>query len=491
MSLKEKSSVVLFASMPLILCCIYCAIQSHLITDIYLPWGHWNDEAIYYKQVEAMIKYGIPQGYFGYSETTAKCLTFGPWSVFLLIPYAIIGKVIGWNYFTPIICNLFFVETAHLCLTQMVYHEKWTRINYSLFILGSPLLIRYTLSGLPEALCFSEIILFYVCFEKMREMGKRYLCFILLILFYLTLCRPYFMVLILLPIAKICSFSYTKKRKILIIIILIGYALFTESLYFINAYYLCAPYFTSIINTSFLNAFQKSVISGLLMLFHTVTGGIGNVVTEVINGNMNCTYVLTVFLLLCIMAIRSKEIKSRLFFYITIWEFAAMFIAITLFYSSTAARHLFWICILGGLILSRQKKQNNNSRLVLLSVLVLLSIIYPKSNYDFEIPYRSQDVVRQYAEIKEKLENEIDVEQGGWNNTVTWVVDADYSICYLFPAGVGINICREDIIEGIVENPFKSKYIFTDLGGQVDQYLHKQGKEVILLEDNWLIYKNY
>ena len=80
-SKREFLCTFLFISSGIICAALYCLVDGKMITDIYLPSGSWNDEVFYYKQIEAAINYGLPQGYFGYGETSAEYLTYGAWSV--------------------------------------------------------------------------------------------------------------------------------------------------------------------------------------------------------------------------------------------------------------------------------------------------------------------------------------------------------------------------------------------------------------------------
>ena len=38
--------------------------------------SQWNDELFYFKQVEAIINYGFPRGYYGFNESKALSLSF-------------------------------------------------------------------------------------------------------------------------------------------------------------------------------------------------------------------------------------------------------------------------------------------------------------------------------------------------------------------------------------------------------------------------------
>lgn len=53
-----------------------CAKDGKSVTDIYLPASEWNDELIYYKQVEVAVNYGESIGYYGYNESHAEVSSF-------------------------------------------------------------------------------------------------------------------------------------------------------------------------------------------------------------------------------------------------------------------------------------------------------------------------------------------------------------------------------------------------------------------------------
>ena len=55
---------VLLALLPVLCCLVYCAAQGRSLAEVYLPCSEWNDELFYYKQVEGIVNFGYPQGYF-------------------------------------------------------------------------------------------------------------------------------------------------------------------------------------------------------------------------------------------------------------------------------------------------------------------------------------------------------------------------------------------------------------------------------------------
>lgn len=103
---------LLLGLLPVICCLVYCAAQGHQLSDVYLPSSEWNDELLYYKQVEGIINYAYPLGYFGYNESRALTLSFGAWSPLLFFPWIIWGLLFGWNFMSPILCNIFLMSLS-------------------------------------------------------------------------------------------------------------------------------------------------------------------------------------------------------------------------------------------------------------------------------------------------------------------------------------------------------------------------------------------
>ena len=60
---------LLLAMLPLVCCLVYCGSQGRSLGEVYLPSSEWNDELFYYKQVESILKFGYPLGYYGFNES--------------------------------------------------------------------------------------------------------------------------------------------------------------------------------------------------------------------------------------------------------------------------------------------------------------------------------------------------------------------------------------------------------------------------------------
>ncbi len=191
---------VLLALLPLICCAVYCAAQGKGVGDVYLPASEWNDELFYYKQVEGIVNYGYPLGYFGFNESRALQLSFAAWSPVLVFPWVIWGWVFGWNLMSPILCNIFLMMLCCFLFVLLV-RPSWKQMGILtfLFCLYTPL-VRYMLSVMPEVICFSMLILFYsVAINYLRKERTYKLALLFALSGVMTLMRPYMLLFLLLP----------------------------------------------------------------------------------------------------------------------------------------------------------------------------------------------------------------------------------------------------------------------------------------------------
>ena len=490
--IKDKKSVYLVLSLlfifwPFIYSSVYCAMGHHLISDIYIPSGSWNDEVFYFKQIDAMIKYGIPKGFFGYNETHAMNLSFGSWSIFILLPYAVFGKLFGWHFISPIIANLIFMSSASAILWFAIRPNKKQITLFLLFWAGSPLLIRYSLSAMSESLfyalimiCFAEIFRFY---DKPTD---RYYIALLVTISYLTLCRPYYEVLILFIIIRLFYKDMIDKR-IKYTFIMIVQTFITLPVYYFSNKYLCAPYFSPIINTEFIDEFKKSIPGGIKYVYDKVALAVSQVGIGISNRDCFSTYILLVAILLLFIIItyilQKREFSMKLQ---SICILGIIFLTMAVLYNiNTGERHELPFCILCALTVIFEENDENIFKYVIFGLLCIWAVIMPKSAMIFHIPYNTEETMKNEIRLSNEFNNAIKVTDDiGWQNTVD--LCAPYQICYYMPAGIGINM----VIPDKIEQPYKAKYILTDYNGKTSEDLIKQGAEASVSQDGWTLFIN-
>ena len=273
---------VLMALLPLLCCLVRTAAEGRSIGQVYLPSSEWNDELFYFKQVEGIVNYGFPRGYFGFNESHALQLSFAAWSPVLVFPWILWGLLFGWNLLSPVICNIVLLTITMFVFVWLV-KPTWKQLGILtvLFSLYS-LFVRYMLSGMPEVICFSLLILFYglaMSYLKKESRGK--LIAMLVISVLLTLMRPY----MLLFLALACYFWICRNKKagwigsILIVAATgITYALIKHYLgaeYFTPLFYTdwITTFFTDGIGAGFRNLFGTLYWKGLEFYRHCIEGG--------------------------------------------------------------------------------------------------------------------------------------------------------------------------------------------------------------------------
>lgn len=261
------AKTVLLAFLPILCCLVYCAVQGKTIGQVYLPGSEWNDELFYFKQVEGIVNYGYPQGYFGFNESHALKLSFAAWSPVLVFPWILWGLAFGWNLMSPIICNIILL-TAAVALFVWLVKPTWRQMGILtfLFCLYTPF-VRYMLSGMPEIICFSMLIVFYGLAINYLEKERTYkLVFLFILSGLLTLMRPYMILFLFLPM-----FLWVRKNKWKGLIGSFAVLCVVGGCYVLIKHYLGAEYFAPLFFTEWITTFFTDGIgAGLRNFFATL-----------------------------------------------------------------------------------------------------------------------------------------------------------------------------------------------------------------------------
>ena len=258
---------LLLALVPVLCCVAYCAAQGRWIWEVYLPSSQWNDELFYYKQVEGILSHGYPQGYFGFNESHALKLSFAAWSPVLVFPWVIWGLLFGWNLASPVLCNIFLLSLACFLYVWLV-RPSWRQLGMVALLFGLyNNFARYMLSGMPEAICFAMVILFYGAAVNYLRRRKSYKLVVLFAMSCtMTLMRPYLILFLLLP----CWLWILGSRRGRWLRGLGSAAILgaTLGLYGAINHYLGAEYITPLFYTDWIQAFfRQGVLGGLRFTF--------------------------------------------------------------------------------------------------------------------------------------------------------------------------------------------------------------------------------
>lgn len=267
--LNYTVSILSFALIPLIACFIMCLRDGIYFSDIFIANSKWNDEIFYYKMIEALANYKQPLGYFGYNESIANVGRLGPWSPVLFIFYTIYAKVFGWSMMSPIYCNLLLMTVAMAIFALLVKPTRKQTVFICLIYCLGTIFTRYIFSVMPEVSIYALLIVYLGIFVKMcRRTGKDinlfYFVSLNILLSLLTLMRPYWLLLIILP----GYYWYQTYRKRVIIVIEGMWSFSCILMYFAISRNLCAPYYTNIIKFDWLELLFSNPIQGIYNIIH-------------------------------------------------------------------------------------------------------------------------------------------------------------------------------------------------------------------------------
>ena len=536
---------VLMALFPLLCCLVRTAAEGRSIGQVYLPSSEWNDELFYFKQVEGIVNYGFPRGYFGFNESHALQLSFAAWSPVLVFPWILWGLLFGWNLLSPVICNIVLLTITMFVFVWLV-KPTWKQLGILtvLFSLYS-LFVRYMLSGMPEVICFGMLILFYgLAFSYLNKETKGKLTAMFIVSVLLTLMRPYMLLFLLLA----CFFRIRRSRKSGWIVSASVVAC-TGVVYVLIKHYLGAEYFTPLFYTDWITTFFTDGIGagvrnffgtlhwkGLEFYRHCVSGMKSGLASGAFfDGYLLVLLILLVQSFLDIRTLRrakrveriamepeDKKVREALFGPYTLTEdrkrelhnqlvievhFAlsliAMLFAHLLMYKMVEGSKHFLTFIAAGIFIVSMLETRYYKKAVLLGAAFLYLYSFKAVEpYDYQIPYVTEErqaQVEYWREIfSEKLA--MDTEQvPNYENVVIWTFGDEtpeghhnlkWQLLYSAPKGFGISCCeREYITEHLTE--LQSRYLATVSGGAIDEMCRTAGYEELGRDADMVLYQRY
>ena len=190
---KKISALIVLFLLPLLLVYSVLLVKGIHLTEC-IPVS--SDELWWWQQAAGTAAYGHPLGYFGYDGGTPQIGTFATWGPFIVLPYALWGKVFGWEYYSYIYANCFYMGAASVffcILLRMKTKRIWgivaaeclmfVKIFFSATAMAE--CVRYALGIVAIAL------IFYLHENKKRYWWIRYIV-VPLYFFYITLAYQIF-----------------------------------------------------------------------------------------------------------------------------------------------------------------------------------------------------------------------------------------------------------------------------------------------------------
>lgn len=524
---------VLAALLPYLCCVVVCAVQGRSVGEVYLPGCEWNDELFYYKQVESVVAYGYPLGYYGFNESHALQLSFAAWSPVLVLPWIVWGMLFGWSLMSPVVCNIVLLTLAVFFFVLLARPTwKQTGVLALLFCLYN-LFVRYMLSGMPEVICFSFLILFYglaLNYQRRETAGKLAGLFALSGL--LTLMRPYMLLFLLLPVYFLIRAAGRKGRMwqgalgaaAILAAVLGGYAMIKH---YLGAEYFHPLFFTDWITTFFTRGIGDGIHNFFGTLYwkgkdfcrYTLEG----VRSGLASGAFFAGYlVMTGILLGQSMADwrRIRRGKNReqgrerhentnddtYVMFVTeahlAFSFIGMLFALLLMYKLTeGSKHLLTFMAAGIFIVAMMKTKFYKKAVLMGAVFAYLYSYKAEAFYDYQIPFREPERAAQAEEWRGVFAAELELvteNVPNYDNVVIWVFDEQnaagenmkWQLLYALPKGFGISCCQKDyVLEHFAE--IQSRYIAAQTGAEVDEKCREAGCDRLAGDEDIVLYRLY
>lgn len=498
------------ALLPLICAAFYCALRGGSLSEVYLPASEWNDELFYFKQVEAILSHGIPQGYYGFNESHALRGSFAAWSPVLVWPWLLWGLIFGWNLMSPILCNIFTMSAAVFIFVLLVKPNGKQLGILVLLYAAFGYHGRYMLACMPEALCCAMGIVVLALFISALERespAKIVALFILTAV--MTLMRPYLILFMLLP-----AFMWIRKNRlwgILGSVCIAGVSLAVYAWINVN---LGAAYFTPLFDTRWIKAFLESGIAeGVRVMGSRVLSEGATVISMVSQGFQNglaggarFAGFLLVMIILAGQALtnfRKKEKNQMIVNGLLAVIFVGMFSALLLMYKMTeGSRHLAAFISVGIFAISMMRTKTFKKVALVGAVFVYLYYGKAVDPFDYAVPFYSEERAEQMAVWDHILDEKLDlVEENApsFDNVVIWVfmdvkneqpLMTNWQYLYGLPEGFGVSCTlREYVLENF-EN-LQSKYLAVAENGEIDDLCRAEGKTEIGRSGGMVLYQMY
>lgn len=167
--------------------------------QIFIPT--YNDEVAWFTQIESMITYGAPLGYEGYNATHAPIGTFGPWGIATLVPYAFVGKLIGWKFHSMVIANMLLLSAAiaiFIFLTRPSMKQLlWFAVGY----VSMSITVGYSILAMAESLRYAlAIVIAGMLIKQYRNEGGKVFTFVLIPFVILFSIQVYLIFALVIPV---------------------------------------------------------------------------------------------------------------------------------------------------------------------------------------------------------------------------------------------------------------------------------------------------
>lgn len=517
---------LLLASLPLLCCALYCAVQGGSLWEVYPPSSEWNDELFYYKQVESILNFGYPQGYFGFNESHAQKLSFAAWSPVLVFPWILWGLLFGWNLMSAVYCNIFLMGLACFLFVWLV-RPTWKQMGVAAFLFGlyRPL-ARFMLSLMAETICFAGLILFYSMALNYLRREKGYkLALLFLASGLMTLMRPYLALSMLLPMflwirrgkGRVGKWRNAAAGAGVLAAVLGLYAGIKRAF---GAEYFAPLFYTDWIMAFLERGFFGGVYFTLRKLYYVGMDFLSHIQRAFCGGLASGAYFVGYLACMGVLAaqcVRDFRLSRRLRREGAAaqgrkaWEmlvveghlllsFVAMFFALLLMYKLTeGSRHLITFLAAAIFVVALMDTKFYKKAVLLGVIFAYFHSYMALDPFDYQVPFLREERRASVEAWEEALAERLALETEdvpNYDNVVIWVFDdmvdgrrtrTAYQLLYGLPKGFGISCCMRDYVVPNLD-VLKSRYLAIPTGGEIDLLCKERGYELVYGDGELVFY---
>lgn len=230
-----------------------------------------SDEVKYWLEAAAFKTAGFNGGQFGTDHEVARAefVHFSSRGPFYAVLQGSIGKLIGWQSYTPVLTNLFFILAALVAYLRILKPDKnQLLLTWLVLALFTPLYI-YIPSAMQQGLhqAFGIVIaaLFIRWVQSDHNGGRRFAAWLVVLIFFAALFR-YSWIMLYLPVFMIAIRKFDPRKRVL----LLGAIAVFSAAALAAALYLWAPYPVDI-RYQIIDALQRHPLEGLGLIWENIS----------------------------------------------------------------------------------------------------------------------------------------------------------------------------------------------------------------------------
>ncbi|HLG27850.1 MAG TPA: hypothetical protein VI423_08705 [Paenisporosarcina sp.] len=388
--LNPKTLVISVIVLPLLIAFILPILfWGKLIFD-FLP--NSSDEVTYWREINTFVNYGFNGGQYSNDELIARFdgSHFGTHGPAFAVSYGLLGKVIGWDGYTPVLINISLIFLAMIVVIKLVNPDnKQLLILLVLFVTWWPLQL-YIPSNMQETLHSSAAIVlaaFFYQFFTDRRRKLTYFIYISVILVFLVAFR-YIWGFLLFP--AILFFPRRPNLKSWTWATIGTALLLMTGAWFVLAFYSPSPWFW----TTLIQTFMSSTKAGLIEFAQHFVESLnsffiwGTSISLVALVRYQVLGLIIVWMIWQIRHIKNREIdrayESREHWF-HIFNLSSVLIFVLFFYDVLDTRD--YRMLIGPLLLSAVMMVLSR-KLIYVYPLIVVNIIFTVAFVTYYVPYR-------------------------------------------------------------------------------------------------------